>query len=196
MGISTKPSAKEHFEDVDLKRQEEATQDVEEIDINDVVQNKKLNRRLDLRVLPLCCWVYLLNFLDRGELRIQNILTSGTMGLQLVGNIGNARVLNAETNDDMLQVTGLTPHGYALTVTLFSVAYAVFEIPSNWVMKHYIRPSMWLGILLFAWGALTIGFAGVKNTATIIALRFLIGVFEAGFFPGASPLSECYHRDH
>lgn len=84
----------------------------------------------------------------------------------------------------MLSVTGLTPHGYALTVTLFSVAYAVFEIPSNWVMKHYIRPSMWLGILLFAWGALTIGFAGVQNTSTIIALRFLIGAFEAGFFPG------------
>lgn len=93
-------------------------------------------------------------------------------------------MLNAETGDDMLQVTGLTPHGYALTVTLFSVAYAVFEIPSNWVMKHYIRPSLWLGILLFSWGALTIGFAGVQNTATIIALRFMIGAFEAGFFPG------------
>ena len=106
--------------------------------------------------------------------------------LTVTGNIGNARVLNAETHDDMLSVTGLTPHGYALTVTLFSVAYAVFEIPSNWVMKHYIRPSMWLGILLFSWGALTIGFAGVKNTSTIMALRFLIGVCEAGFFPGKS----------
>lgn len=92
----------------------------------------------------------------------------------------------------MLQVTGLTPRGYALTVTLFSVAYAVFEIPSNWVMKHYIRPSMWLGMLLFAWGALTIGFAGVQNTATIIALRFLIGAFEAGFFPGRSGSSKTY----
>jgi hypothetical protein len=68
MGNSTKPVQKEHFEDVDLKGQEEALQDGEEIDINDVVQNKKLNRRLDMRVLPLCCWVYLLNFLDRGEL--------------------------------------------------------------------------------------------------------------------------------
>lgn len=32
-------------------------------DINDVKRNKQLNRRLDLRVLPLCCWIYLLNFL-------------------------------------------------------------------------------------------------------------------------------------
>ena len=68
-----------------------------------------------------------------------------------IGNIGNARVLNEETGDDMLSNTGLTPRGYALTVTLFSVAYAVFEIPSNFVMKHYIRPSSWLGILLFSW---------------------------------------------
>ena len=58
----------------------------------------------------------------------------------------------------MLQVTGLTPHGYALTVTLFSVAYALFEVPSNWVMKHWVRPSVWLGGLLAAWGVLTIGY--------------------------------------
>lgn len=36
------------------------------IDVDDVKRNKRLNRRLDYRVLPLCCWVYLLNFLDRG----------------------------------------------------------------------------------------------------------------------------------
>jgi MFS family permease len=85
----------------------------------------------------------------------------------------------------MLQATGLTPHGYALTVTLFSVAYALFEVPSNYVMKHYVRPSLWLGILLFAWGALTIGFSGVKNSATIIALR-------PGFFLVCFPFPDIY----
>lgn len=128
-------------------------------------RSKKLNRRLDYRILPLCCWVYLLNFLDRG-------------------NIGNSKVLNQETGDDLLQRTHMTADGYALTVTLFSIAYALFEVPSNWVMKHYIRPSLWLGILLLCWGALTIGFAGVQNYATVVVLRFLIGAFEAGFFPG------------
>lgn len=128
-------------------------------------RNRKMNRRLDMRILPLCCWVYLLNFLDRG-------------------NIGNSRVLNAETGDDLLQQTNMTADGYAITVTLFSLAYALFEVPSNWVMKHYVRPSLWLAILLFSWGAFTIGFAGVQNYATVVVLRFLIGVFEAGFFPG------------
>jgi MFS family permease len=124
-----------------------------------------LNRRLDKRLLPLLCWVYLLNFLDRG-------------------NIGNARVLNSETKDDLLSQTNMTSSGYAVTVTLFSVAYAVFEVPSNWVMKHYVRPSLWLAFLLFAWGCLTIGTAGVQNYATVVSLRFLVGVAEAGFFPG------------
>jgi MFS family permease len=110
-----------------------------------------------------------------------------------LGNIGNARVLNAETGDDMLSQTGMTANGYALTVTLFSIAYALFEVPSNWIMKHYVRPSAWLGFLLFSWGAVTIGFAGVQNYATVVVLRFLIGVFEAGFFPGE--FSANMHQD-
>lgn len=62
----------EHLEEDDFdaaKRQDETLQEHGEIDIHDQKHNKKLNRRLDLRVLPLCCWVYLLNFLDRGKLR-------------------------------------------------------------------------------------------------------------------------------
>lgn len=51
-------------------------------------------------------------------------------------------------------------------------------------MKHYVRPSLWLGFLLFAWGALTIGHAGVHTYASVVVIRFFIGVFEAGFFPG------------
>lgn len=74
MGNSTKPDEKEHLEDVGLKHQEETLQDHEEIDINDVAENKRLNRRLDIRVLPLCCWVYLLNFLDRGTLMFHIIV--------------------------------------------------------------------------------------------------------------------------
>lgn len=107
-------------------------------------RNTRFNRRLDLRVLPLCCWLYLLNFLDRG-------------------NIGNARILNKETGDDLMTQTGMSSHGYAITLTLFSVAYAVFEVPSNWVMKHHVRPSVWLAVLLYvvsrASGASVLGYA-------------------------------------
>ncbi|KAI0015747.1 MFS transporter [Xylariomycetidae sp. FL0641] len=141
----------------------------------DAQRNRRLNRRLDARLLPLCAWLYLLNFLDRG-------------------NIGNAKVLNEESGDDLLQQTGTTARGYALTVTLFSLTYTLFEVPSNWIMKHHVRPSLWLGILLGCWGALTIGFAGVRNYATVLALRLLIGVFEAGFFPGIVYLITIWYR--
>lgn len=77
------------------------------------------------------------------------------------GNIGNSKVLNEETGDDLLQQTNMTADGYALTVTLFSLAYALFEVPSNWAMKHYVRPSLWLAFLLFAWGALTCNSQGI-----------------------------------
>ncbi|OTA89850.1 hypothetical protein M434DRAFT_373410 [Hypoxylon sp. CO27-5] len=138
-------------------------------------RSKLLNRRLDIRIIPLCCWLYLLNFLDRG-------------------NIGNARVLNSETGDNLLQKTNMGADGYAITVTLFSIAYTLFEVPSNWIMKHYVRPSVWLATLLGCWGALTLGFAGVKNYATVVVLRLLIGVFEAGFFPGIVYVITIWYR--
>lgn len=144
-------------------------------DVYGVSQNKRLNRILDLRIIPLCCWLYLLNFLDRG-------------------NIGNARVLNQETGDDMLHQTRMTSTDYAITLSVFSLAYALFEVPSNWVMKHYIRPSVWLALLLGCWGVATIGFAGVRNYATVLSLRLLIGVFEAGFFPGIVYLITIWYR--
>jgi hypothetical protein len=65
----SKPTEHGHLENIDLDKaqtQDENLQEYEEVDINDEKENRRLNRRLDLRVLPLCCWVYLLNFLDRG----------------------------------------------------------------------------------------------------------------------------------
>ena len=82
------------------------------------------------------------------------------------GNVGNARVLNQETGDSLLQQTHTTAKGYAVAVSLFSVAYTIFEVPSNLVMKRYVRPSLWLGFLLFGWGVVTIGFAGAQVRTT------------------------------
>ena len=99
-------------------------------------------------------------------------------------NIGNAKIMSQETHHDLLSSTKTSPYLYRVALMVFLVAYALFEVPSNYVMKHYVRPSLWLGFLLAAWGLLTVGFAGVQNFATVVVLRFLIGVFEAGFFPG------------
>ena len=86
----------------------------------------------------------------------------------------------------MIEQTRMTNLEYAIAVSLFAVAYALFEVPSNWIMKRYVRPSRWLATLLLLWGIFTIGFAGVQNFAQVTILRFFIGMFEAGFFPGRS----------
>jgi len=133
--------------------------------VEDPQRTKRLRLKVDLKFLPLCAFIYLLNYLDRG-------------------NIGAAKIMNEETNDDILSATGTTTYGYSTAVSLFSLAYATFEIPSNWIMKRFVRPSLWLSFLLFGWGALTLGFTGVQTYAQIVILRFFIGVFEAGFYPG------------
>ncbi|EOD51663.1 putative mfs transporter protein [Neofusicoccum parvum] len=157
----------ENASDASPKRQDDAALEDGDSspDLNDAGRAHRLVRRMDLHILPLCAWVYLLNYLDRG-------------------NIGNSKVLNQETGDSLLQRTGMDATKYAVAVSLFSLAYALFEVPSNFIMKRYVRPSRWLATLLFCWGVFTIGFAGVQNYASVVVLRFFVGVFEAGFFPG------------
>lgn len=90
--------------------------------------------------MPLCAFIYLLNYLDRS-------------------NIGNGKILNQETGDSFLQKTNITTSDYSLVLTIFGIAYSIFDIPSNFIMKRYVRPSHWLGLLMFSWGVLTLGFA-------------------------------------
>ena len=59
----------------------------------------------------------------------------------------------------MLQQTNMSNTDYRVAVSLFSLAYALFEVPSNMIMKRYVRPSVWLAVLLGMWGVFTIGFA-------------------------------------
>ena len=78
----------------------------------DSKRNALLRRKIDLRMMPLCAWLYLLNYLDRS-------------------NIGNAKILNSETGDSFLQSTGMTARDYSITITLFAIAYSLFDVPSN-----------------------------------------------------------------
>lgn len=66
---------------------------------------------------------------------------------------------------------------------VFLIAYAVFEVPSNYFLKKF-SPSKWIAFLMFSWGAITVGLGGAQSYASVTAVRFLLGVFEAGLFPG------------
>jgi MFS family permease len=66
---------------------------------------------------------------------------------------------------------------------VFLIAYALFEVPSNYFLKK-LSPSKWIAFLMFSWGAITMGLGGVQSFASVTVVRFLLGVFEAGLFPG------------
>ncbi|CAG8372358.1 unnamed protein product [Penicillium salamii] len=130
----------------------------------DLEQERKLIRRQDLRILPLCGGIYLLCYLDRS-------------------NIGNAKTLNSGTGNDLLDETNMTEHQYIIALMVFLIAYALFEVPSNYLLKK-LRPSRWIAFLMFSWGAVTMGLGGAQNYAQVAGVRFLLGVLEAGLFPG------------
>ncbi|GJN75923.1 hypothetical protein PLICBS_010033 [Purpureocillium lilacinum] len=130
----------------------------------DPLRQKALLRKQDLRIIPLTAAIYLLCYLDRS-------------------NIGNAKVLNSSTNNDLLHETRMTAFQYTIALMVFLVAYALFEVPSNYFLKR-LRPSRWIAFLMLSWGAITMGLGGTHNYASVTVVRFLLGVFEAGLFPG------------
>lgn len=58
------------------------------------------------------------------------------------------------------------------------------------------RPSIFLPAIMFVWGCMTIAFVGIKSFGSLVALRFILGVIESGFFPGVLfLLSSWYKRE-
>ncbi|KAI0891707.1 MFS general substrate transporter [Annulohypoxylon nitens] len=127
-------------------------------------QERKLVWRQDQRIVPLSAAIYFLCYLDRS-------------------NIGNAKILNSSTHNDMQTETGATNNQFNIALMIFLVGYFLFEVPSNILLKK-LRPSRWLAFLMVAWGAITIGLGGVHNYAQMTGVRFLLGCIEAGLFPG------------
>ncbi|KIK64090.1 hypothetical protein GYMLUDRAFT_40332 [Collybiopsis luxurians FD-317 M1] len=98
-------------------------------------------------------------------------------------NIGNARILNDTTGNDLQQTIHLSSEQYTTALMVFLVAYFIFETPSNYMLKAF-RPSRWIALLMFCWGAMTICLGATTNYGSLTAVRFLLGMFEAGLFPG------------
>jgi hypothetical protein len=90
--------------------------------------SRTLVTKQDLRIVPLCAGIYLLCFLDRG-------------------NIGNAKVLNEDTGDDLLDETHMSDTQFVIALMLFLIAYGLFEVPSNYMLKR-LRPSRWIAFLM------------------------------------------------
>jgi len=78
---------------------------------------------------------------------------------------------------------GVSDGAFALGAGIFFIGYAIFEIPSNLLLKKF-GARFWLARIAITWGIVAVAFAFTTNDTMFIILRFLLGVTEAGLFPG------------
>ncbi|KAF8055359.1 MFS general substrate transporter [Lyophyllum atratum] len=119
------------------------------------VEEKKLWRKVDARLMPILALLYLLSFIDRGNARLQGL----TNQLHLTGN------------------------QYNIALTMYFIPYCIFECPANLVLKKF-RPSKWLPGITIAWGIIMTMMGLVKTYPQLVGVRACLGVAEAGLFPG------------
>ncbi|KAG9248320.1 MFS nicotinic acid transporter-like protein [Calycina marina] len=130
--------------------------------------DKKLLWKLDIRLIPWLCILYLLAFLDRT-------------------NIGNAKI--AGLTDTIPMSTG----AYNATLSIFFVSYSVFEPLTNVLLKK-LRPSIFIPLIMVVWGLCMTFMGFVTNWSGLMAARWWLGVAEAGLFPGINYYLSCWYR--
>jgi ACS family tartrate transporter-like MFS transporter len=114
-------------------------------------------RKLTWRILPFVMLLYFVSFLDRV-------------------NVGFAAMT-------MNQDLGLTPTMFGLGGGIFFLGYFLFEVPSNLIL-HKVGARIWIARVMVTWGLVSAASAFVTGPNSFYTLRFLLGVAEAGFFPG------------
>jgi ACS family tartrate transporter-like MFS transporter len=116
-----------------------------------------VQRKVIRRIVPILMLMYTMAYLDR--------INIGTAALRM----------NAEL--------GITQQVFGLAAGLFFVGYLAMEIPSN-IILHRIGARIWLTRIMVTWGLISACTAFVQNGWQLIAIRMLLGVAEAGLFPG------------
>jgi ACS family tartrate transporter-like MFS transporter len=109
------------------------------------------------RLIPFLCLCYAVNFLDRM-------------------NVGFAALA---MNDDL----GFSPSMFGAGAGIFFVGYILFEIPSNLALERF-GARIWIARIMISWGIIATAMALVHSETSFYVMRFLLGVAEAGFFPG------------
>ncbi|KXT09413.1 hypothetical protein AC579_8437 [Pseudocercospora musae] len=126
----------------------------------DLKEASRIYHKVDLRLVPMLALLYLIAHLDRA-------------------NIGNAKIEGLEAS------LGMTGNDYNIALMVFFVPYVLCELPSQLLLSKFQKPSFYIGILVTCWGTVMTLSGVTSSFAGLLATRFFIGVFEAGFFPGA-----------
>lgn len=113
--------------------------------------------KISWRLLPLIVVIYFVAYIDRT-------------------NVGFAA---SSMNRDL----GFTPYVYGWGAGIFFLGYFLFEVPSN-VILHHVGARVWIARIMVTWGIVSGLMMFITGPASFLTMRFLLGVAEAGFFPG------------
>ncbi|OCP15010.1 MFS transporter [Ensifer sp. LC163] len=109
------------------------------------------------RIVPFLMLCYVVAYLDRV-------------------NVGFAKL-------QMSSELGLSEAAYGIGAGIFFIGYFLFEVPSNIIMNK-VGARVWIARIMVTWGIISAAFMFTSSEAVFYVLRFLLGVAEAGFFPG------------
>lgn len=123
----------------------------------DRADEKRLIRKVGYRLIPFLGICYFFAYLDRVNLGFA------------------ALTMNKEFN--------FTPTVFSIGAGIFFIGYFLFEVPSNIALEKF-GARRWIGRIMISWGILSALMAYIGGVNSFYTLRFLIGVAEAGFFPG------------
>lgn len=148
------------------------------------LDEKKILRKMDMRLIPMLALLYLLSFLDRKYAVERGTPSAHQKDSEYSlcapgGNIGNAKI------EGLQEDLNMTSDQYNWCLTVFFFSYAAFEVPSNLLLKK-LRPSRWLPLIMVAWGTVMTLMGIVRSYSGLLAARFFLGVAEAGLFPGCA----------
>jgi MFS transporter, ACS family, tartrate transporter len=114
--------------------------------------------RVARRLMPFLCLLYVVNYLDRTNVAMAK--------LQMLGD------------------TGVTTAQYGLAAGFFFfIGYFIFEVPSNLILER-VGARIWMARIMISWGLICSAMMFIRGPWSFYLLRFLLGVAEAGFFPG------------
>ncbi|KAH8687101.1 major facilitator superfamily domain-containing protein [Tricladium varicosporioides] len=130
-------------------------------------EQRKIIHRIDRRLVTTLGFLYMCSLMDRTNLGAANI-AGMAKGLHLVGD------------------------RYSLIVLIFFIPYVLFQPPATVVLRK-VGPRIFLSAITILWGACMICFGFVKKWDQMLGLRVILGVLEAGFFPGCAYLLSCWY---
>jgi MFS family permease len=134
------------------------------------IREKKLRRKIDMRLLPMIVLMYILNYIDRN-----NIAAARFAGLE--------EDLNLDANGTQ----------FSTAVSILFVGYILMQVPSNLILNKIGKPRIYLSVCMVVWGIISGAAAGCNSFGGLLAARFFLGFVEAVYFPGCLYYLSCWY---